>query len=802
MENLYQKNKDLSQKQSEGVKFDTKDSLGFDKICEIIAREVVSESGSLRVVKLKPVSKLNEIIVQQDRISALRNLLNNNDDLPISNFQDIREELNRCKVRGSYFSTENLLQIVNIIRQSDAIGHCFRTHKETMKALEFLITGINPLNHVYKLINRVVDEDARIQDRASQELARIRRNTQREMKQLHKAIARLMEKAKSENWLHEENPTIRDGRLVLPLRTEYKRKVHGIIQGQSATGATTFVEPMEIVEINNRLKELEQDEKEEVVKILRQITEEIRPYFPELEQNIVILIELDFIRACAKFSKKFKCSPPTISEQDRKIVLINSKHPLLSLVKKVVPLNLSLPDGVISMIITGPNAGGKTVAMKTIGLLSVMAMSGLHIPADEGSHIPFFDKFLVDIGDLQSIENDLSTFSSHISNLRTFLDKSTNQSLVLIDELGTGTEPVEGSALGQAVLERLVEKRAFTIVTTHHNSLKVFADKNPEVVNAAMEFNTETLSPTYRLWLGFPGSSYALEISKRLGLPDKVINHARNIMGGDTVKLESLLFEAENLKTKLEEKNKTAAQNKKTLDKIISEYESRLYSIRQKHDKMDKELARKLENIVGESRSQIEAAVKEIRERDANKESIVHAKEIVEGIKRNAQKLKKVQKRTAYSKEQDKEITVGSWVKVENLDDLGRVVKISAKSKRIAVEIGGKTLWVSHDSIKSVKIEKEKKDIYKSPVMVKAEQVPSQKLDLRGMRVDEAESALLKYLDQVILSGLNEIEIIHGMGTGALQKMAWDVLKNFPGVRKFHFEDFDRGGTGATIVEF
>ncbi|RKY56659.1 MAG: hypothetical protein DRP89_00970, partial [Candidatus Neomarinimicrobiota bacterium] len=664
------------------MKFDTKDSLGFDKICEIIAKETESEAGSSRVGNLKPLSNLNEIIVQQDRISALRNLLNNSDDLPISDFQDIREDLKRCKVSGSYFSAEKLIQIGEILRQSDIIRQYFRTHKETLRALEFLITGFSPLNPVYKLINRIVDEDARIQDRASQELAGIRRDTQREMRQLHRAIARLMEKARSENWLHEENPTIRDGRLVLPLRTEYKRKVRGIIQGQSATGATTFVEPMEIVEINNRLKELEQEEKEEILKILRQITEEIRPYFPELEQNIVILIELDFIRACAKFSKKFKCSPPTISEQDRKIVLINSKHPLLTLIKKVVPLNLSLPDGVSSMIITGPNAGGKTVAMKTVGLLSVMAMSGLHIPADEGSHIPFFDKFLVDIGDLQSIENDLSTFSSHVSNLKTFLDRATHQSLVLIDELGTGTEPVEGSALGQAVLERLVEKRAFTIVTTHHNSLKAFADKNPEVVNAAMEFNTETLSPTYRLCLGFPGSSYALEISKRLGLPNKVINRARNIMGDDSVKLESLLLEAENLKIKLEEKNKIAAQNKKTLDKIISEYESRLVSIRQKHDKMDKELAKELEKIAGESRSQIEAAVKEIRERDADKESIVNAKKIVEGIKQNAQKLKKVQKRTGYSKEQEKEITVGSWVKVENLDDLGQVVKTSAKSKR------------------------------------------------------------------------------------------------------------------------
>lgn len=801
MANPYRKNTDFNPKQSKRIEFNTKDSLGFDKIRDLINKETVSGAGYLRVEKLKPLSNLSEIIVQQNRISALRNLLDDSNDLPIDNFHDIREDLKRCKVSGSYFSAETLLHVSNILRQSDTIRQYFRANKETMKSLEFLITGFSPLNPICRLINRIVDEEARIRDRASPELAKIRRDVQREVRQLHRAIARLMNKAKSEDWLHEENPTIREGRLVLPLRTEYKRKVHGIIHGQSATGATTFVEPMEAVEINNRLKELEQEEKEEVIKILQQISGEIRPYFPELERNIVILIELDFIRACAKFSEKFKCSPPTISEQDRKIVLINSKHPLLSLVKKVVPLNLSLPDGISSMIITGPNAGGKTVAMKTVGLLSVMAMSGLHIPADEGSHIPFFDKFLVDIGDLQSIENDLSTFSSHVSNLKVFLDESTDQSLVLVDELGTGTEPVEGSALGQAVLERLVEKRAFTIVTTHHNALKAFADKSPNVVNAAMEFSTDTLSPTYRLRLGYPGSSYALEISKRLGLSDKVIDRARKIMGRDTVKLENLLLEAEKLKTKLEEKNKTVAQNKKTLDKIVSEYESRLDSVNQKYEKMDKELAVKLEKIANESRSRIESAVKEIRERDADHESIVHARKVIEEIKQNAIMHKKVQKRVSYSKGQGGEITVGSWVKVESVDEPGQVINISEKSNRVAVEIGSKTLWVSHDSIKLLETLEKKKDIYESPVAIKAEQVPSQKLDLRGMRVDEAENALIKYLDQVILSGLNEIEIIHGMGTGVLQKMVWDVLKNFPGVRKFHFEDFDRGGTGATIVK-
>ncbi|HPB00105.1 MAG TPA: endonuclease MutS2, partial [Candidatus Marinimicrobia bacterium] len=425
-----------------------------------------------------------------------------------------------------------------------------------------------------------------------------------------------MNYARDQQWLHEDQATIRDGRLVLPLRVESKRKINGVIHGQSATGATVYVEPLEIVEINNALKELELAEKEEIERILRQTTDKMRPDFSPLQKNIQILAELDLYNACARFGQKFKCTPPIIAENND-FVLRQARHPLLALHKEVVPLDFELANDVRAVVISGPNAGGKTVAMKTVGLLSQMAMSGLPIPAEEESRLPLITRFLADIGDQQSLENDLSTFSSHINNMKYFLETADDRTLVLIDELGTGTEPTEGAALGQAILTELIAAGSLIIVTTHHNALKEFAQKQPGAINAAMEFDMVTLAPTYRLQIGLPGSSYAFEISNRLGLPAKVVDNARQIVGEESVRLTNLLREVEQLRSEVEKDKKIISQNKKTLDKLVTEYNNKLNTLREKAERADTELARQLEELVNESRRRIENAVKEIREQAA-----------------------------------------------------------------------------------------------------------------------------------------------------------------------------------------
>lgn len=777
------------------------ENLGFQRICSLIASETISQPGREKAESLMPLPDIKKILTMQDRITALKKLADNGNELPLEFFADVRPELTRCRIKGTFVSTETLFHIRKQLKQVDLLLQFNKANRENLKSFTPLFALLNSHQPFQKLIDRIIDDNGEIRDNASPNLASIRKEIQQTSHQLNRQTARLMEIAKREKWLRDENPTIREGRLVLPMKSECKRKMSGIIHGQSATGATAYVEPIEMVEINNTLKELAQDEKEEIERILLKVTDDLRPVFPDLDQNLEVLAEIDCFRACARFSRKFNCHPVDISENDRKVVLINARHPLLQMVKSVVPLKFFIKGDIKAVVITGPNAGGKTVAMKTIGLLSEMAMAGLHIPAEEGSQLPFFDQFLVDIGDQQSIENDLSTFSSHVSQLKSFIEKATEKSIVLLDELGTGTEPLEGAALGQATLEELIQLDTFTIVTTHHNSLKAFADKHPQAMNAAMEFNTETLTPTFRIVLGLPGSSYALEISRRLGLNESVIQRAHDLMGNENVKLENLLREIEKLQTDLVNEKEVVSRNKKTLDKLISDYELKVAKIMEKQEKMDKELSEQLERIANESRAKIESAVKEIRETNASREAVLRSKKVVQEISQEARKRKKTARPSVKPVEHD-DLVAGAWVKVEGITEVGQIVNVSAQNKRAAVSIGGKTLWVDKSALSPTTQSDSKNRNFTSLTHIEAEQAPSQRLDIRGMRVDEAERALIKYLDQSILSGLNSVEIIHGMGTGALQKVTRDILEHFPGVKRFYFEDFDHGGTGATIVEF
>ncbi len=772
------------------------DKLGFERVIELIQAQTMSVAGRELAAAIQPLTDLAAIRVIQNRITALQTVLSDGEFLPLSEFGDFRPELIRCRVAGAFLLLETLIRIDQLLEIIERQRRFFRLQRQRLKSLEPLFNDLEPLPNVRKIIEAIVSPDGTIRDNASPELNRIRHEIRASQRRLNHEILRLMDLARGQQWLHEDQPTIRDGRLVLPLRVESKRKINGIIHGQSTTGATVYVEPLEAVEINNALKELEQAEKEEIERILRQATDKIRPDFLSLQKNIQILGEIDCLNACARFSLKFKCTPPLIVEEGGNFRLHGARHPLLALHKEVVPLEFE--PAVRAVIISGPNAGGKTVAMKTVGLLSQMAMCGLPIPAEEESRLPFITRFLTDIGDQQSIENDLSTFSSRVNNLKYFLETADEHTLILIDELGTGTEPTEGAALGQAVLAELLAAGSLIIVTTHHNALKEFAQQQPGAVNAAMEFDTATLAPTYRLQIGLPGSSYAFEISDRLGLPQKVIAKARQIVGEESVRLTNLLREVEQLRREVDRDRRIISQNKRTLDKLVSEYEGKLNTLREKSEHADADLARKLEETVAESRRRIESAVKEIREKAAAPETIRQAQQTIATIQENVQKIKTRQKKSAPAGRP--EWRVGDSVRIDGVSEPGEIIKIGARNDRYGIVVGGKTLWVSRDALQPFKISAVSTK-QSAPPMLKSEPLFSPRLDLRGMRYDEAESALQRFLDRALLAGLNQIEIIHGKGTGALQKMTHEVLRATPGVRSYHFEDFDSGGTGATIVE-
>lgn len=774
------------------------EKLGLQRVLELIAEQAVSDCAREKIRQAEPLEGQDAILQQLNRINALQMLKERGELVPIRCFEDIRGELQRCRVEGSYLFAANLLNMVIILQQCKELTGFYKKHRENLKPLAGLLESIDPLERESGLIRRIIGEDGAIKDSASAELTRIRRQIQQTVTRLHREVDRVMDQARRENWLHEENPTIREGRFVLPLRSESKRKIKGIIHGQSATGATSYVEPLIIVEINNTLKELEIAEQEEIERILKQVTAELRPQFNQIRINLDILIETDFLNACAGFSRRFNCSIPDITSEQQTLEFQNARHPLLALVKEVVPLNVSIPGGIHCVIITGPNAGGKTVAMKTIGLLSLMIRYGLPVPVEDGSRIPCFDKILMDIGDQQSIEDDLSTFTSHVSNLKTILESATSRSLVLIDELGTGTDPLEGAALGRAVLETLVRRGTLTVVTTHHSGLKAYADQDPHVLNAAMEFDTDELQPTYRFRLGLPGSSYALEISKRIGLADTVVTRARDLMGAEQVKLEHLLLEIEALKSRIEKENRSVERNKQTLDKLIGEYEEKLAAVRAKHEAMDEKIAEELERLVNESRSKIEHAVKDIREKGASRETIINAQKTLQSIRTAAQKRqpRKIPPKVT----PEKRLSVGDAVRVAGTSGIGQIIELHVDKQRAAVDITGKTIWVSLDALEPAQNFKEDYPAGKS-VLIQAESLPSTRLDLRGKRFEEAREELERYLDRALLAGMKQVQIIHGKGSGALQKMTREVLKNTPGVRKFYFENFDQGGTGVTIVE-
>lgn len=780
-----------------------KDNLGFEKILEIIGGKTVSEAGQKLVYKIQPLTDVEAIQIRQNKITALTNHLINEKDIPLSGFNDIREEINRCKVINTYFSPETLFQIKKILAQVHYIKKHYHKNLDDLRSLDGIIEKLNPLNHIKSQIHNILTDDNEIKDNASPELSDIRRNIRKLETKLDREINRMMEVAAKDNFLYETSPTIRNGRLVLPLKAEAKRKIKGVVHGRSTTGNIVYLEPLVMVEINNKLKDLEDDEKAEIRKILIKITDNIRPEFYDLINNIYLMSELDCLRACALFSREFDGSAPTISKDDRKFELFNARHPLLSLITDVVPLNFEIDENIRVVLITGPNAGGKTVAMKTVGLLSKMAMSGLHIPAESESKIPFFDTFHVDIGDFQSIEENLSTFSSHISHLVDFLKNMSSCSLVLIDELGTGTDPIEGASLGQAILEKFSEKGAFTIATTHHSSLKAFADNSDFVTNAAMDFDTNNLSPTYNFRAGMPGSSYALEIARRMGLDKDIIERASNIIGKDQVKLENLLIEIDREKTELAKTKDDLERNKKTLDKLVHEYNSKMKTIRKKESKIIDQKEDKMEALLNEYRAKFENTVREIKETNAKKEIIKKAKEEIQKLESDVKEKKAKKQQVKKRKAAKKEFSPGQWVELSGFGKEGVILQVQKNSNKISVDIDGKTLWVDKANLQPVEKKKEpKQDFNRITHSVHVDTDVNYKLDIRGMRYDEAEAELIKYLDRALLSGFSQVQIVHGKGTGALQTMTQNLLRNYPGVREYFFEGIDKGGSGATIVKF
>ena len=656
-------------------------------------------------------------------------------------------------------------------------------------------------------INRCILSEDEISDNASSELRNIRRAIARQNDAIKNKINHIIGSSDNRTYLQDAIVTMRDGRYVIPVKQEHRSRFPGIVHDQSKAGSTLFIEPQVIVNLNNELRELEIAEEAEIAKILSDLSSAVAEHYHDLRNNQKILIQLDFIMAKGKLSGRMKGEEPEINEEGI-LELVNGRHPLID-PKKVVPINVAVGEDYRTLVVTGPNTGGKTVTLKTIGLLSMMAMSGLHIPAESKSRIPVFKEIYADIGDEQSIEQSLSTFSSHMKNIVNIVEEADNRSLILLDELGAGTDPTEGAALAIAILEKLYERGAVTVATTHYNELKKYALSSDGVENASMEFNVETLSPTYRLSIGIPGKSNAFEISRKLGLSDELVERAGKLIERGDIEFEDVISAIENDKKKAEAERDEAVLLNIAAKKKLEEAEAKLAEFEKKKSKLmadAREEARAVIKDARETANEVQKELKELSKLDSLGERTRRFDESRKKLKSGEKKYaeRRIQQVNANPVSAD-QLKVGDRVKVLSLGQNGEILSLPDKKGNVAVQVGImkanlnlNDLVLINDGTRKKKQPKTPKygELYKRKAMN-----ISATVNVQGKYLDDAVMDVDKYLDDAYVAGLEEVTIIHGRGEGVLKTGIRNLLKKNRHVASYRKGNYNEGGEGVTIVK-
>jgi len=649
-------------------------------------------------------------------------------------------------------------------------------------------------------IEKVFDDSFQIKKDASPELKRLTRSISRAEGSIKDTMQKVFVRAKQENWLGGDQIVFRNGRSVLPLKISQKRKVEGIIQDQSSTGQTAYVEPLEIIELNNRLTELHFAINEEKQRILRELTAYFLPYYNDIQESFNILKYIDQHNTMAKLAYHLNAISPDMNESGE-LKLDNAVNPLFTLTEKeAVTLDIDLFEEKI-LLLSGPNAGGKTVVLKSIGLYALMAQCGLFIPAKK-AQFPVYTKFMADIGDRQSIKDDLSTFSAHIQNLATIVEQADEATLILLDELGTGTDPDAGAALSRAILESLIRQNSTVIATTHLGSLKVWASDEMGIINGGMIFDSEALAPTYELQLGSPGASYALEISKRMGLSDDIINRSKDLVGDGSVNLENLLGQLERERLAAESLRVDLEQREKKLEQIENNISNKENEINKAHKKAASTANTKAEKIIISARRETENLIAEIRTNQADKKTI---KKVREQFHESLEDLQHEKKITELENNPllESDAQKGCAVYIPHLNTAGKIISPPDKKKRVRIEANGITLTLKLSELQLLESANELEVKPKTNISInKTSTIAKMQLDLRGKRVEEALRETEKHLDSALISGMSFVHILHGKGTGVLMEAIHEFLSEQSFVANFHFADEDQGGAGITIVEF
>ena len=814
--------------------------IGFDRIRELLKANCLSSLGKDRVDDVRFLTSYNKIIFEHAVTDEFATIIKETDNFPTNFYFDLRDSLSKIRTEGRFLEVGELFDLKRSLETISGIVRFLQNQDETrFPTLKKLIRNVQLFPYIKDRIDRIITQHGSIKDSASPELAQIRRDLHSKQTNVSRRLHSILKQAQRDGLVDEEaSVAIRDGRPVIPVSSAQKRKLGGIVHDESATGKTAYVEPSEVVEMNNEIRELEYAEKREIVKILVEFSDDIRPYLDDLFDLYKFLGTIDFIRAKALLANRMDAIKPFL-ENKCQIFWEKAVHPLLKFTlqkekREVVPLDIELSPENHILLISGPNAGGKSVCLKTTGLLQYMLQCGLLIPIDETSRAGIFDQLFIDIGDEQSIDNDLSTYSSHLMNMKHFLKYGNEKSLVLIDEFGTGTEPMLGGAIAETILDELNQIGCFGLITTHYTNLKHFASSAEGIANGAMMYDSHRMEPLFQLQVGKPGSSFAFEIARKIGLPEQILQGATDKVGKDHIHFDKHLRDIVRDKRYWESKRQRIRKVERSLDDLAERYESDLSDISKQRKKIVEEARQEAERIVAEANKKVENTIREIRESQAEKEKTKAARESLKEFKENLdekklkenddwvnrkiEELKQKEERRnkkrpesaslKQTKTKEKsELQQGDKVKIEGQSGIGEILEIG--SKYVIVAFGQLRTSVDRKKLQKVSNNEAKKELRgTNQTMPNVHRNISDKkmnfkseIDIRGQRAEEAISNIQAFIDEAIMLDIHELRILHGKGNGILKEVIRNFLKADPVVRSYRDEHVQFGGSGITIVE-
>ena len=840
------------------------DKIGFNEIRTLLRERCLSSLGKEEVDKITFMDNVKAINTQLSRVWEFRRLQEEEENFPLNYFFDVRQSVARLRLEGTHMEEDELFDLRRSLGTvNDIVTYLNRTDEDAAvaatddgwrkdpiypyPALHELAEGVVTFPQILQRIDQILDKFGKIRDTASPELLNIRRELAKVEGSISRTLYSILRSAQSEGLIEKDvTPAMRDGRLVIPVVPTMKRKIKGIVHDESASGKTLFIEPTEVVEANNRVRELEAEERREVIRILTEMAKVIRPHVPQILDSYKLLAQVDMLRAKTELAKLIGGIEPEVGKYPH-IDWIEATHPLLRLSlqkqgKKVVPLEITLTRNKRMLIISGPNAGGKSVCLKTVGLVQYMLQCGLSVPMSERSQTGIFQNILIDIGDEQSIEDDLSTYSSHLTNMKNMMKSANDRTLILIDEFGTGTEPQIGGAIAEAVLKQFCIKRAYGVITTHYQNLKHFADSHEGVVNGAMLYDRHQMQALFQLQIGQPGSSFAIEIARKIGLPEQVIHDASEIVGSDYIQSDKYLQDIVRDKRYWESKRQTIHQREKQMEQTIAKYESEISDLAKSRKEVLAKAKERAEELFKESNKKIENVIREIREKQAEKEETKKLRDSLKDFKEGisdmdkqaeddkiARKMAQILRRKENKKNrkkgdpssagQDKNNTSaattlstvsaplkeGDTVRIKGTTSVGKIESIQGKN---ATVIFGDLR--STTSLKKLEHATAPKREEPRPFMTVGRQTREtidekklnfkQDLDVRGMRGDEALNAVMYFIDDATLVGMSRVRILHGTGTGILRQLIRQYLATVPDVTSYKDEHVQFGGAGITVV--